>query len=173
MGGGPEEIVGPSFLEESPNSQAASAFGAKIDTPVAKALWSYWSAKWIDGKMPARAELYPEEMIRFLAHVYLIEVQDSPRQYFVRLAGTTVNEALGLDTTNRYVHEYLSEGRAEMWQGWLDQVANEGRGIFLKLDMSGVGKKFIQGVCLILPLMSDDKVDMVIGILERGPSQSA
>ena len=56
---------------------------------------AYWKSCCGERTHPARADLIPKDMVRFLKHVMLVDVQHmwvTSRAYRVRLAGTSVEQ---------------------------------------------------------------------------------
>src|SRR5260370_37102735 len=63
--------------------------------------FTYWNSSRGERAMPTRADIAPRRMRSFLPHVALIEVKPRPGaepDYFVRLAGTAIEEVLGKRT---------------------------------------------------------------------------
>lgn len=71
-------------------------------------LLGYWEAKEnYLGRLPARADLQPDEMVPFLPFVALINVQVGQPRFQFRLVGTGIVGSMGRETTNRPVDENL------------------------------------------------------------------
>jgi hypothetical protein len=77
-------------------------------------LLAYWENKErLLGRMPARADLQPDEMVPFLPFVSLIDVQQQPLRFRFRLVGTGIVSAFGRESTSRMVDEDLFGSNAE------------------------------------------------------------
>ncbi len=68
-------------------------------------LYSLWLGKCAPGQLPGRADFDPREMPRLLPFVTLIDVERDPLRFRIRLVGTAVVAATGLDMTGRYLEE--------------------------------------------------------------------
>jgi hypothetical protein len=86
--------------------------------------FAYWNSRRGERAMPARADIRPQDMRGFLSHVGLIEVQPGTGgkpDYFVRLAGTSIEEVLG-KRTGRPLTDGLAPALAERWRAQFDMV---------------------------------------------------
>lgn len=129
-------------------------------------LLSYWNAK-VDylQRLPARADLQPDEMVPFLPFVALINVQNTVPRFQFRLIGTGIVSAMGRETTNRSVDEALFGANTP-------NVEN-----FFSIPLSSRGPAYATGQytvapngrtlafeTLLLPLSSDGaSIDMLLG----------
>src|SRR3546814_487773 len=67
-------------------------------------LLGYWKAKGAHlGRLPARTDLQPDEMLPFLPFVALITVQAQVPRFQFRLVGTGIVGAFGRETTSREI----------------------------------------------------------------------
>lgn len=77
-------------------------------------LLAYWIGKRAHlGRLPARSDLQPDEMLPFLPFVALITVQNRDPRFQFRLVGTGIVGAFGRETTSRNVDESLFGANAE------------------------------------------------------------
>ena len=68
-------------------------------------LYLLWRYKRDDGKLPARSDFDPLEMPHLLRYLCIMDVERKPLRIRVRLVGTALVEAMGQDTTGRYMDE--------------------------------------------------------------------
>src|SRR5690606_32968424 len=104
-------MAGSSSAPPAPLAASARERGftaAQISSKSLSNLLGYWSAKRQHlGRLPARADLQPEEMLPFLPFVALITVQESSPRFQFRLVGTGIVSALGQEATSRAVDQSL------------------------------------------------------------------
>ena len=89
------------------NSTSASENLSSVDLPpgVHRALFDLWHTKSAPGRLPARSMFDPSEMPDLLPHLVMFDVEYDPLRFRIRLVGTAVVEAMGVDTTGRYLDE--------------------------------------------------------------------
>ena len=68
-------------------------------------LYALWLGKYAPGRLPGRADFDPVGMPKLLPHLTLFDVELEPLRFRVRLAGTYVVEAAGVEMTGRYLDE--------------------------------------------------------------------
>jgi hypothetical protein len=81
-------------------------FAEQIDHAGLRDFHAYWLAKRGGKRVPARADIDPVELQRFLPNIFMIDVIDGGARFRYRLVGTAVGNALG-DYSGRYVDEAL------------------------------------------------------------------
>lgn len=74
----------------------------RIGAPHLRELLAFWEARRTERSLPLHADLDPIEMREFLPILSVLDVEESPRRYRVRLAGTGINRAFGQDHKGRY-----------------------------------------------------------------------
>jgi hypothetical protein len=104
-------------------------------------------------------------MVEFLSNVFLIDVEEEPRRYRVRLMGTALDHWYGRDLTGCHVDEITDQVLAALdelvmtWEPWLvsgEYVKKSDRAIVYEL--------------LALPLSSDGAtVNMILGGIAQVP----
>lgn len=82
----------------------------RIREPALRGLFQYWDARRGTRRMPGRSDLDPVEMAPFLPCVVLLDVENNPRRFFIRVWGTAVTDGYGEDLTGRH-HDELTTGR--------------------------------------------------------------
>ncbi len=122
-------------------------------------LYRYWLAKKGRRKAPARAEIWPEEMLAFLPYLFLVDVVGA--RFRFRLVGTKVVEACGEDHTGDYFDEAgldVGEAMAE----YRIAVA-ERHPMVRSWDLAKDDKHYLRYERLILPLSADgERVNMLL-----------
>ncbi len=93
--------------------------------PELDAFTRFWRAKAPPGGLPPKSAMDPIEMRRWLGHLSIVEVVDGGADYRVRLHGTKVAAAAGIDLTGRNVSHYPGERRVAMHESY--QLAVESR----------------------------------------------
>ena len=152
----------------------------QMGTPAAarahQELFSYWSSLRAGRRLPARAAIKPEDIKRFLPTVSLIDVQSSPRDYRLRLAGTGLFSVYGREITGRTLGEVYSTSIADYWRSELDKVVDERRPMVGVHNLAWRGTSHLSLLWLRLPLASNgEDVDMILGYdaLVGGSSEQA
>ncbi|HEY2444594.1 MAG TPA: PAS domain-containing protein [Rhizomicrobium sp.] len=119
--------------------------------------FAYWNSRRGERAMPARADIRPQDMRGFLPHVALIEVQPGPgdkRDYFVRLAGTSVEEVLGR-RSGRPLTEGLDAALAERWRAQFDVVLASRQPLRATGRVAYDNKSWLEAEILYAPLSED------------------
>lgn len=78
---------------------------AGIPAGVHHDLYRLWLDRWAPGRMPGRADFDPRVMPKLLPFLMLIDVERNPTRFRVRVMGTAIVDAMGMDSTGRYVDE--------------------------------------------------------------------
>lgn len=83
---------------------------AAIRQPKLRALYDYWDRIRGDRTMPARADFDPLDIPDLLKDLILVDVEDKVDglRFRYRLAGTAVEEYLGVSLTGKYIDEVMS-----------------------------------------------------------------
>lgn len=68
-------------------------------------LFELWRARCAPGRLPARADFDPRDMPELLPYITIFDIERDPLRFRVRLVGTAIVEAMGVDTTGRYLDE--------------------------------------------------------------------
>lgn len=137
--------------------------------------FDYWDAIRGGRIMPTRAELLPREMRRFISHVGLIEPmtdKNGLQDYFVRLAGSDVEEIFG-PRTGRPLGEGVPPEILARWRIGYDMVQRSGKPVKATAGVAYKGKNWIEVEVLVAPLGEDatpSSFFLVISKLKRKPS---
>ena len=135
-------------------------------TAVVRQVYEYWLGKCVRGRLPARADLHPEEMRGFLPYVFLVDVTPTPRAFRFRLVGTKIAEWAGKEYTGLAVDE---DAYGPQWRRVFDAyaaVADSRRPRLDVWDAPWVSREFVRYERLVAPLSSDGHaVDILFGAL--------
>lgn len=141
-------------------------------TAVVRQAYAYWLGKCVRGRLPARADLRPEEMRAFLPFLFLVDVGQDPRTFRFRLVGTKITEWAGKEYTGLAVEE-ASYG--PHWRRVFDTYAAivDSRRPQLDIwDAPWASREFVRYERLIAPLSSDGQtIDMLFGALHILPAE--
>ena len=86
----------PAFLK----SMAIDGFAALALAPESRQIFDYWASLWEGDALPVRARFEPLRVRALLPGVMIMEVKPGER-VFVRLSGSAVNAAVGMDLTGK------------------------------------------------------------------------
>jgi hypothetical protein len=73
-----------------------------------RALFTYWSMKRGERRMPSRADIDPAELRPLLPHIMLLDVIDGGSDMRYRLVGTEIERHLGRPVTGRLLGDLVS-----------------------------------------------------------------
>ncbi|TDQ83828.1 PAS domain-containing protein [Dongia mobilis] len=130
--------------------------------PDVLAVLRYWEEKRGDRAMPARGDIDPAEIRRYLPHITLVDVVDDPRRYVYRLVGTQEVELRGYDPTGRAVGDAYFASSAEAALANYDEVCRIRAPLYVA-DPFQVVDRYVGEEDLFLPLSSDgERVTMIL-----------
>lgn len=95
--------------------QSELAFRAQLVIPEQRQIYDYWCACAGNLNMPSRDHINPGDIPHLLPFVSLIEIEDDPVRYKVRLAGTSLYDIYGGEITGRYVDDLDWAPNQEYW----------------------------------------------------------
>ena len=118
---------------------------------------AYWKSK-LDGRlMPSRADIEPRQMRSFMPHIALIDLRNAPdgsQDYFIRLAGTAIEQVFGR-LTMRSISEFLPPEIEARWRGMLDAARDAVAPIRAVGRVAYQRKNWLECEVLIAPLSAD------------------
>ncbi|WP_368413414.1 PAS domain-containing protein [Dongia sp.] len=122
--------------------------------PDVRLVLDYWQEKCAGRLMPARADIDPGDLRRFLPHITLVDVVDDPRRFVYRLVGTSEVELRGFDPTGKSVADayFASSADAALIQYEATRVGKVPRYV---AEPFQVVDRFIGEEDLFLPLSND------------------
>jgi hypothetical protein len=130
-------------------------------------LYRYWDRLRGGRFAPARGEIEPTEIPGLLSRISLLVVEPEPLRFRYRLSGTAINEAHGLEMTNRYVDELEPPAFARQMHDWLARLVHDRRPQLVEwhyLNQTGRPRHYR---VLRLPLSSNgEDVDMIMILTE-------
>jgi hypothetical protein len=147
----------------------------KFESEPLQEAFDYWNTVRGERIMPTRGELLPREMRRFISHVGLIEPvsdKDGVTDYFVRLAGSDVEEIFG-PRTGRPLGEGVPPEIVARWRIGYDMVQRSAKPVKATAGVAYKGKNWIQVEVLVAPLGEDSTPSsffLVVSKLKRKPS---
>lgn len=140
--------------------------------------FAYWNACRGLRPLPRRADLDPVAMRSFIAHVALFDVRrkgDGSVDYFVRLAGTRVEDVFG-SRGRRMLTEGLAPEIVSRWRQPVDRVLETGRPLRTRSRVAFQNQTWIDGEALHAPLgespTAPDMIFFAFGILSANPPLS-
>jgi hypothetical protein len=120
---------------------------------------AYWKSR-LDGRlMPSRADLDPRQMRAFMAHIALIELRSMPdgkQDYYIRLAGTAVEQLFG-PFTGQSISEFLPAEIEARWRSMLDAARDAASPIRTIGRVAFQRKTWLECETMIAPLGTDGK----------------
>jgi hypothetical protein len=99
-------------------------FAAQIDHANLRAFYAYWLTKRGGKRVPARADIDPVEIHRFLPNIFMLDVIESGARFRYRLVGTAIGNAVG-DFSGRYVDEALPPPQYEVYREKYQRIVRE------------------------------------------------
>ena len=137
----------------------------RIQSNILRQLFRYWDEKCGRRTAPSRGDIDPAQMVEFLSNVFLIDVEEEPRRYRVRLMGTVLVQWYGQDVTGRYVDEITDQVLGALdelvmiWEPWL-----------VSGQYKNINGRMMLYELLALPLSSDEAtVNMILGGIAQLP----
>lgn len=126
-------------------------------------LLAYWSSRRGSRPAPRRADIDPLDIPDLLPILNLLDVLHDPLRFRHRLVGTDVVQALGRDSTGRFVGEGLYGPAAQEVFDTLARLVEEVRPFRRHARLSWNGQEWLILEALELPLVGNDgRVDMIL-----------
>jgi hypothetical protein len=127
--------------------------------PATIAALAYWKSRLAGRPMPSRADIDPRQMRSFMSHVGLVELRSAPdgsQDYFIRLAGTTIEQIFGA-LTARSISEFLPAEIEARWRAMFDAARDAAAPIRTIGRVAFQRKHWLQCETMIAPLGTDGK----------------
>ena len=155
--------------QAAPPAEQADRKTIEIGNPGLKALYAYWTARCGTREMPARADLDPMDMRKFLRHIVLVDVEHGDRTRLrYRLVGTALAKAIHQDPTGRYIDEMPFWFRKFAEPAYADVLTR--RRPHYRTINTIENWWIVKYERLLMPLSSDGvTIDMVIGGMYQQP----
>ncbi|UUX50587.1 PAS domain-containing protein [Nisaea acidiphila] len=78
---------------------------AEMTSPLIHSFYEFWKECCGDSPVPDREHFTPESLRPWIGHVQIVEVIDGGRDFYHRIIGTEIVEAVGRDLSRKYVSE--------------------------------------------------------------------
>lgn len=156
-------------MTKSPNNQT-SDMRSRIRTPALLSLFDYWNEKRGEQPFMLRSQLEPSEIVSLLPLVFILEVEQEPRRYLIRLMGTEIVTRFGGNHTARYIDELdLGEIKNQVLAGY-DHVVDRAEPHLEFAEFTQRGRGRMQVERLALPMSTDGlTVDCILGSVIHVP----
>ncbi len=140
------------------------AFRAQLIVPEQRQIYDYWVERAGGRPMPARRDINPAHVPRLLPSISLVDVEERPQRFRIRLAGTRLREIYDREITGSYLDDLDDWGcRRQYWQAAYARVVEAGRPAQGVVRGPKESKEHLVQFWLRLPLSSDgDRVDMIL-----------
>ncbi len=127
-------------------------------------LFAYWASRRDGGRLPGRRNIDPTDFKRHLPTISLIDVQQDPLDYRLRLAGTGLYGVYGREITGLTLEDVYEPEAVTYWRENLDKVVRDGRPAVGFHSMAWRGASHLSLLWLRLPLAGNGRdVDMIMG----------
>lgn len=125
----------------------------------------YWQGRCRDGGLPRRDDIDPGDLSDLLANIFLVDVEENPRRYRVRLAGSEVVACFGADMTGKTIDEYdLADARDDILRQYDLAVETRAPSYHRHEFWTAAYEHHLNFERLLLPLSSDgEHVDKLLG----------
>ncbi len=135
------------------------SFAEKLDEPLLAELYSYWSARRREHKVPARADIDPVDIPQLLPHLTLTEMvpAETARGFRIRyrLAGTEIESHFGCPLTNRYLDDLVAGPFVDFAMTLHERVSSEKAPVYTEVLFGADGDGPLRVKRLMLPLSED------------------
>ena len=128
-------------------------------------IYEYWMGHRKNDRLPQRSDIEPGELSDLLPNIFLVDVEETPRRYRVRLAGTEVVACFGVDMTGKTIDSLDLGDDAALILKLYDKAVDSGEPIYDRhqywTESYGQHLNYER---LLLPLSSDGThVDKLLG----------
>jgi len=143
-------------------------------SPLGREFLAYWHARCpAGGGFPTRADIAPEEIVRLLPHIFMVDVVDRPedgQDFRFRLVGTAI-----MDIEGEHTGKLLSamfpdrEAYAVLWRQYHDAAA--GRVWVRRETLAWQGRDHVSYEVILAPLQDESgRVSMLVGVAHAPPT---
>lgn len=150
--------------------EAEPDFDLQLEHPSLRSLLEIWRDACPPGRLPQRTDISPRAIGRHLPHAVLVDIEGEPPRYRWRLIGTHVTQALGRDSTGRWLDElYQPEAMAAVELAFGLSLERRAA-IRFTGTFAFAGKSYFSFESVNLPLADrDDRLVMLlIGVVAAG-----
>src|SRR5579859_7436614 len=137
---------------------------------ILQAVHSYWLEKRGDRFAPSRSDIKPEEIVRLLPYVLLMDVVGAPLRFRYRLVGTAFATEYGQEITGKFVDEIDLADKASSVIADCAEVVRSRAPSFNNWEYTKADGRHVEVERVLLPLSNDgETVNMLFGaITARG-----
>ncbi|WP_259782305.1 PAS domain-containing protein [Aestuariispira ectoiniformans] len=136
----------------------------ELRDPRHRELYSYWGEKKGDRRVPRRADIDPVDIPRLLPNIFIFDVIREPRDYVLRLLGTSLVSVLGKDFTGAAFDKMYQGDTAKILRYQYDWIVDHWEPVYDRLDAAWMSKDYIYYDRLLLPLSdTGERVDKLLG----------
>lgn len=138
-------------------------FERKIRNTELQSLYRYWLNARSGPGMPRRVDIDPLEMVRWLPHLYLVDVLPDGG-YFYRLAGEEIRHLYGCRVGGRRLEEVFDGTIRELKVNLLNRVRLDRRVVYCQNSFLNHSNAYATVDRLLLPLVDEsDRVSQILG----------
>lgn len=148
----------------------------EIESGLVREFAALWAGKRGTRRFPAREEISPRDMMRFLRHVTLYRVPPDGSDFEYRVMGDAAVQAWGRSFIgcNKDALNRIHAGMGDVIQRICASIARRGEPLVLRGELSKGEFEHIGQECLFLPMGPDDAtVDHVLSIAWYTPKPPA
>lgn len=141
----------------------------KADERAIRQLQAYWQSLRSGTNLPRRADIDPRRIERLLPYTFIAE-RIAPGLARLRLAGTHLNDLMGMDVRGMPLSTFITPGSRDAMVDAVTSLFDQPAQLEFELrSPSGYGRPELSGRLLILPLISDlGDTSRAIGCLVSG-----
>ena len=143
---------------------------SQLRSPKLLSLFDYWSEKRGGQPFILRSQLQPAEITALLPLIFILDVEQAPPRYRIRLMGTQIAARFGGDHTGRYMDE-LDFGaiKTQVLAGY-DRVVDRAEPDWAFAEFTQQGRGLVQAERLALPMSAGGStVDQILGVVVHVP----
>lgn len=136
---------------------------AMIGEPRLQRFYDYWNERRAGRSAPRQRDINPADIPELLGFINIFDLQDSPRDYKVRLNGSQVTETLGREITGEFCSTVFSGADAEQCMKAFDLCARECQPVIVETSLAFCGKPYKMQTVIALPISNrGERVDMIV-----------
>lgn len=142
-------------------------------SPLGREFLAYWHSKCPETGYPSRADIAPEEMLKLLPYIFMLDVleRDGDLDFRFRLVGTAIMRIEG-EHTGRLISEMFPdrEAYAVLWQQYCDAAAGK---VWVRHEtLRWQGRSHIDYEVVLAPLQDETgRISMLIGLAHAQEEQ--
>ena len=130
-----------------------------------KRAYAYWKEKKGARRAPSRKDIDPLEIRDLLPNIFMMDVLHDPLDYKMRLVGTKLVDAMGVNPTGEMFHDiYKGEIGERLWDEY-EQVVTNFDILYSEHTAAWVGKEYAHYERMLFPLSDDgEDVSILLGV---------